>query len=415
MKYRDAVSFLNETGRFRINPSLENINHFFDAVGLKPRFRVIQISGTNGKTSTAVMTAALLSSSGLRTGLFLSPHVIHYGERFAIEGRMLSRERFGSRLGKFLQLHRQEINRFQLTEFEILTAFAVWLFNEERVNAAVMETGLGGRFDAVSALGAELGVITGIGIDHTGILGSSEEDIALEKLYPFAGKRAVFSPLVSSRVRQLAKEMSVKVIEPEQSVGSLSVDRDGTQVRIDGMSLRLPVCGREYAYNALTALTAAKVFTGAPPNVSALEKVFIPARFQQLKVRKQTVVIDGAHNEQAVAAVVETFREVFPGENPFVICGFMKDKDYQPMLAVLKNLQPSGMIAVKIPSAGARGLEPEKTGIETAPDIETAFQKAADLSSLILVVGSLYLAGDFLAFLNQAFKIEVEKLNYYIS
>lgn len=361
------------------------------------------------------MTAALLSSSRMRTGLFISPHVIHYGERFAIDGEMLSRERFSVRLEEFLQLFGRKIDLFQLTEFEILTAFAVWLFNEEKIEAAVMETGLGGRFDAVSALDAEIGILTGIARDHIDILGGVERDIAREKLFPFAGKRVIFSPGVSPEVKQLAEEMSVRVIEPQVRDSSICVDAQGTRVKFNEKEFKLPLCGEEYAANALTALTGAETFLGTSPEARILETIHIPARFQQIEVLGRTLVVDGAHNEQAINAVVKTFQQIFQGVNPAVLCGFMKDKDYPAMIAALKRLEPVKMVAVKIPSAGSRGLEPEKTGLETAPDLKTAFQKAIDASPFVLVAGSLYLAGDFLAFLNQTFKIEVEKLNYYIS
>lgn len=415
MKYQKAVSFLTEAGRFRINPSLKNISEFLLYTGLTPEFEVIQVSGTNGKTSTAVMTAALLSSSGKRTGLFVSPHVLHYGERFAVDGRMLSRDEFGMQLEGFIEQYEHDINRFQLTEFEILTAFAVWLFNHRQVDVAVMETGLGGRFDAVSALGARLGILTGVARDHAHILGESLEEIAREKLYPFRRKTVVFAPDINGEIHRLSREMAVKVVSPDESTRSIRVFPAGTEVITDRRRFFIPLCGREYAANALAALTAARIFTTSRANPQALEEIFIPARFQITGIDDSTVVVDGAHNEQAVISVVHTFRQVFPEIRPAVICGFMKDKDYLKMISALRQLEPVRITAVEIPSAGSRGLDARATGLEAASGLEAAFEVASEASGHILVTGSLYLAGDFLAFIKQTFKIEVEKLNYYIS
>lgn len=397
MLYDLAAKKLAELGIFRINPSLDNIAAFLKESGLKPGFRVIQVSGTNGKTSTAVFLAALFSSAGIKSGFYLSPHVYQYGERFSVDGRSLSPDEFGKYFYEFFQFYGQLINKHELTEFEILTSMAVWLFNELGVEVGIFETGLGGRLDAVSALNAEAGVLTGVSLDHTDILGDSIRKIAFEKLYPFREKPLyILDRFLKNEVAQVTEELNVNLKLIASSGLKVELHEGGT--RVSGpVNFALRLTGKKFAENAFLAARIAESF-GVKGNLSVLGSVRLPARFQRVWLEKGICILDGSHNPEAIAELLETFKDVYR-ENQFaVVCGFMKDKDYETMLSFIKSSGPVKIFLVPIKSAGDRSAHLYGHGDRSCVyehDLETAIDKGLSYTGIVLVAGSLYLGSDF--------------------
>ena len=176
MTYDDAVATLEDALKFGMDPSLEPIRAMCAAMGdPQKRYRCVQVAGTNGKSSTTRMIAALLHAQGLRVGLYVSPHLIKYPERIEIDGRVVSDEDFAR--GIEVALDAAARAGVQATEFELLTAAALWLFAREDVDWAVLECGLGGRWDATSVVDPQVAVITGVALEHTAILGDTIEKI----------------------------------------------------------------------------------------------------------------------------------------------------------------------------------------------------------------------------------------------
>lgn len=410
--YLKAEATLADIGHFRINPSIDNIRAFLEESKLKPEYPVVQVSGTNGKTSTSVFLAAIFSSAGKKTGLYLSPHVFHFGERVAVSGKSLSPDEFGKLFLEFKKKHEDLIKKHKLTQFEMLTAFSVWHFNEANVEMAVFETGLGGRFDAVSALNAETGVLTGIHFDHTELLGNSMRSIAFEKLFPFSHKKVfILQSSLSDEIREVAEELQVSLeVIPDNDLG-ISISEAGTHV-FTPFKANLKLTGNKYARNAFLSLKVAEKF-GFAPNASSIEGCIIPARFQKIRLWNSDVVLDGSHNPQAISVATETFKIVYGQRDFCVVCGFMKDKDYEHMIELIRASKPMIAFLVPIKSAPERsavlfGHQDEVFRFEQ--NLESAVKKALSYTNLILVTGSLYLCGDFIRSFSG--KIGIEAFGY---
>ena len=194
LTYDQAIARLGETLRFGINPSLEGIRVLTQALGSPEKsYRCIQVTGTNGKTSVTRMIAAGLAALGHSVGAYTSPHLISYTERFEIDGTPVSEGELVRALGEVFAAA-EGLDR-QFTEFEILTAAAFVLFKARQVEWAVLEVGMGGRWDATSIVDPAVAVITGIGLDHTDRLGSTREEIAIDKSHIIKrGSTAVIGP-----------------------------------------------------------------------------------------------------------------------------------------------------------------------------------------------------------------------------
>ena len=185
--YEEALATLKRALAFGINPSLEGIRLLMEELGHPENSYVpIQITGTNGKTSTTRLIEALLRSSGFKSGFYTSPELIDYTERIQIEGADISREEFARGMQRVSDARDSLTQKGlyegdQITEFELLTALALFIFAQRHLDFAVLEVGLGGRWDATSVVAPSVAVITGIGLDHTNILGSSVQEIAADK------------------------------------------------------------------------------------------------------------------------------------------------------------------------------------------------------------------------------------------
>ena len=180
LSYTEAVSVLTHALKFGINPSLDPIKNMCAAMGdPHKRYKCVQVAGTNGKSSTTRITAALLHAAGYKVGLYTSPHLVKYPERIEINGEVVDDRLFARAISAAVDA--AEAIEYEATEFELLTAAAFWLFAEEEVDWAVLECGLGGRWDATSIVSPQVAVITGIGLEHTDVLGDTVEKIAAEK------------------------------------------------------------------------------------------------------------------------------------------------------------------------------------------------------------------------------------------
>jgi dihydrofolate synthase/folylpolyglutamate synthase len=196
--YTEAIEALERALVFGIHPSLDGIRALTDALG-RPQgsFTSVQVTGTNGKTSTARLAAALLAGEGRRVGLYTSPHLDRYPERIEVDGAVVSDADFaaavGAALGASERLRPGMIGEAEgFTEFELLTASALWCFRERQVDVAVLEVGMGGTWDATSVVSPAVAVITGVGLDHMAVLGDTLEKIAAEKAGIFKpGQRVV--------------------------------------------------------------------------------------------------------------------------------------------------------------------------------------------------------------------------------
>lgn len=366
------------------------------------RFKIIHVAGTNGKGSVCTMTAHALACAGYKTGLFVSPHLVSPVERIQINGAPVSKQAFSNAVLAVFQEEEEELNFF-----EILTAAALVHFARRGVEYAVLETGLGGRKDPTNACTPVLSIITSIGLDHMQYLGSSLAQIAREK----AGIIKPGVPVISGTVNPAAREVIRKTAKEKQApltfVGEgepffeYAYDYVNNQTVLhtqDGQEWLLHALGRRQTINACVTYHAAKLL-GLPD--AAVKKAFetcsLPGRFEVARAGKTTFILDGAHNPQAVELLMEFWQKTPFTQDTTLLCGFMEDKDYKKMLALLCPHFKNIIVTVPPSPRGAeeesiRAALPKKVQIVFEPDWKKALVLAKK-SPRVLCTGSFYLAG----------------------
>ena len=426
----DAVSALsNRFPENKINPSLDRILMAMDLMGQpQNNFKTIHIAGTNGKTSTSRMIERLLRTLDLRTGLFISPHLIHPRERIEINGQIISDKRFQEifdEINPYLEIIDQKFVDTPMTFFEVLTAMGFLAFSDEPIDVLSLEVGMGGRWDSTNVVTPEVSVITAIGLDHQEFLGSSIKEIAFEK----AGIIKENIPVVISKQ---VKEANLVLNEVALSRGSQTI-REGIEfdvlertVGVGGQQLNiatpfgnyqdlfLPLFGKFQASNAACALTAVETFLGKKLDLELVQDAFAdfkyPARLQIVK-RNPTILVDAAHNISGVQNTLEAINETFKFDNKILIIGFMKDKDIDEMLDLLKGYaqdviltQANSTRAITAQDLNNKvNLIPSfsqnitwKSSSKNALEGAVEIAKSKNSSTGIIVLGSIALAGEIL-------------------
>lgn len=397
---------------------------------------VVHIAGTKGKGSTAIMTAALLSASGYRVGLYTSPHLLTVRERIAIDGKAIGRKAFCAafeRVQPAIEALAEHAAWRPATYFEIMTALAFTAFAQAQVDVAVVEVGLGGRCDATNTVAPVVCGITTVSLDHVQQLGDTLEAIAAEKAGIIKADTPVLSAPQTPEVLAVLREVAVAKGAELRCVGSdaIGCERLGqSETRAEGQRLALsswrvpeygeiflPVLGAHQAENAALALGLVETFLearGAAPLTGerigrAWRSLVLPARVQVVG-RQPRTVLDGAHNPASAWSLAETVRESFAELAPKVfLVGVVGDKDAAAMLRVLA---PLADVLVLTTAPGGRGrAAAELAALPEAqcggncvavPDVLPALQearRAAGPNGLLVVTGSFYLAGSVRALL----------------
>lgn len=351
-----------------------------------PGVRVIHVAGTNGKGSTCAMIDQLIRSSGGRCGLFTSPHLVDYRERIRVQGEMIPREDC-TRLLNELRAVCETLDPHP-TFFEISLALAMKWFQLRACEWIVLETGMGGRLDATTAVDADVCVITPIGLDHTQWLGDTLEQIALEKAGIMVPGRPVVCASQQPEVEQVLEEHANQLRSPL------------VWVRQPLAGYALALAGKHQRWNAAVAVEAVHQ-TGLPLRCEtvrhALAEVSWPGRFEQVL---PGVVLDGAHNPQAAHVLAATWRERHPGVRPALVFSAVNSKDVAGILAVLAPLAahidfcpvdtPRALAAQEIAAMLPADAPPHRCHV----DFTSAFAAARQSGLPVLVAGSLFLVGE---------------------
>ncbi len=434
--YAAALVRLERALTFGINPSLEGIGRLTGALG-RPHdaYRCVQVTGTNGKTSVTRMLGAVLRAHGLRTGVYTSPHLTSYTERIAIDGRAVSETAFARALEAAFEAADRTTSGTTdqgagpapggpgaFTEFELLTAAALWHFREERVDWASLEVGMGGRWDATSVVSPVVSVVTGVALDHTERLGATREAIAADKAHVIKpGSIAVIGPgcvgvedVLLQRIRMVGTPV-VRVAERDGDVrwertalGGGARERMRIAVRgrfgvYDGIEIAAPA---HHAANIATALAAAECALGGPLDTDAVRSVFAafenPGRFEFVRT-EPPIVLDGAHNPEAASVLASALIAAFGPRGTVIVLGVLADKDAE---GIVRALRPAASAFVCARSPSPRALAPERLAAVVAaegrgvpcsaePDIAVAVSQARDLAGEgpVVVTGSLYTVG----------------------
>ena len=421
----DGMKYLETRLMFGMVPGLESTRKICAALGNPERkFRSIHVVGTNGKGSTSFYLAGILQAHGLKAGLYTSPHLVSLRERIRVDDEPISDADL-DRLLLRVKEAAESVSSSQValgkpalepTFFEVLTVAAFLYYAEKGVDVAVLEAGMGGRLDSTAVAGGEMAVVTGIGLEHTEVLGATESAILKEKMGVVgdaagdgAGKAFVLGglgPDLLGEARKYAAFLGASAVVPE--------------VRDD---IKLPNLGRHYVENASLSLKAAELFLDAPGHagklyddtlsVNALATRSWAGRMQTLAGPDGTVkvILDGAHNSHAVRRLVQTLDEYYPGQKFRCLFGALKDKDLKEMLPLMMPFVREWYVT-RTPYPRFRELDDLRSEIEglggcvsgaegLSDDYVQSVLKASE--GPVLITGSLYMLGAVIQILKDDF------------
>ena len=391
MTYTESIDWLFSTQLFGIKLELDGPKRLLKEYLAYPDHgvKVIHVAGTNGKGSTCAMIDSVARAAGHRTGLFTSPHLIDFRERVKVSGREIPEEECAAMLTE-LRAICATLDPHP-TFFEIAVALAMRWFRESYCELIILETGMGGRLDATTAVPADVCVITPIGLDHMQWLGDTVEKIAREKAGIFVeGKPVISSPQQGSVVRVLEMEAN---------------ERRSPLTFVDSPLIGYPIAlaGPHQRWNAALAvecLHAAGYRLDYDVVHQGLSSVRWGGRFERLQYQGKEFVLDGAHNPQGAAVLAETWREQFGAKKATLVFSAVAAKDIAGILEVLSPLAERIHICpVDTPRAVpseelAAGLPDSAPPHECHASFDAALAAALTGDAPVLVAGSLFLVGE---------------------
>ncbi|MBW3575615.1 MAG: bifunctional folylpolyglutamate synthase/dihydrofolate synthase [Actinobacteria bacterium] len=418
--YDDALAYLDAhvdyealaSGRFEA-PNLERMQQLCALSGAPQHAQpALHLTGTNGKGSTARMATALLGAHGLKVGTYTSPDLGRVNERLSLDGVPIDDEAFADAIAAVAGL--EAGSGIRPTRFEILTLAALRWFAEEAVDVAVVEVGMGGRWDATNVVDATVAVVTNVGLDHTGVLGATRLRIAGEK-------SGIVKPASTLVLGETDPELAAvfdatgpaatwrRGADFDCSANVVAVGGRMLDLRTPGASYEqvfLPLHGEHQGDNAAAALAAVEAFFGRPVDDDVLREglagVAVPGRFEVVG-RQPLVVLDGAHNPDGCRAAARTLDDFSFAGGPVLVVGMNRGRSATEMLAALGVERARLVVACSVD--WPRALPAEEVAVaarrlgaeaEAVPDVPEALRRALGVATsddAVLVTGSLYVVG----------------------
>ncbi|RLM53853.1 dihydropteroate synthase [Halobellus sp. Atlit-31R] len=410
MKYHEAADYLTSFQQRRpklgIDTTARMLSHFGD-----PHLDVdcVQIAGSNGKGSTARMLESVLRRAGVSVGLFTSPGLNDFREQVRVDGRKIPKAKvaeYAAEIDPCIDRLREDDD--EPTHFEVLTAVALRHFSEKDVDVAVLEVGIGGRYDATSAVDPVASAVTSVSLEHTELLGETVEEIARDKAQVAPGD----APLVTGAdgaaldaIREVTDVVSVgpAATDPDVVATETGMHSDvESEISIAGpdwnVETKLPLLGAHQATNAGVAATLARQVADVDSDTIAagLRSVLWPGRFEILSTEPM-IVLDGSHNPGAAETVADLV-ERYDYDDLHLVFAAMSDKDYDAMVASLPPVATAyatrpDLDRAENPAVLADTLAAHADDVETVPSVPEATERAiaaADEDDFVLVTGSLY-------------------------
>ena len=397
-------------------PTLDRIEALVDLLGSpQESYAEIHLTGTNGKTSVARMTSALLEASGLSVGTYTSPHLEEVNERIVWTGEPVDDATLAQLLSRIADI--EEHLPARPSYFEILTAAALEWFSDVAVDVAVVEVGVGGTWDATNVVDGRVAVVTNVSVDHVEYLGPTREQIATDKAgIVKPGSTLVLGETDPALVPRFLDRGAAAVVTRDEDFGVTAnrpahggrvVDVFTPDARYDGVYL--PLHGAHQADNAAAALTAAECFLGRLVSEQVVSDAFAAVRSPgRLEVvgHQPLVLLDGAHNVAGAHALRAALAEEFPESERTLVIGLLREKEPHEMLEALEPKHVARLLCCRPPSpraldpaevaaAGADlGIDPDR--IETYDTVDDAVSRARAVTgddAQIVVTGSLYTVG----------------------
>jgi dihydrofolate synthase/folylpolyglutamate synthase len=383
MNYKAALDYLYGIRRFGTKLGLANITKLLEKLGNPHKgLMVVHVGGTNGKGSVCAMLSSILQEAGYRVGMYTSPHVKDFNERFLVNGEKIS-DKDVARLTRLVKKHRDD-----QTFFEIVTAMAFKYFKEQMVNILILEVGLGGALDATNVIVPMVSVITNIGIDHTEYLGRNLASIAYEKSGIIKNDKPVVTAAEGRAlevIKNVCKEKHSEMFlvrKPRKKYG-LTLRGHFQQINAAVAVKTVEVLAKYYSIGA----TAGDISSG-------LKKAYWPGRMEYVE---DNIMVDCAHNLEGVKVLVNELRKI--KKKKILVIGIMKDKNKEGMLRLLeRHFSKVILTKVNVP----RAAEPEELAkylhnsynIVKKPKEALKYAKSIAKNKLIVVAGSIYLVGE---------------------
>jgi dihydrofolate synthase/folylpolyglutamate synthase len=406
MTYAEALAYIHGRPRFSTVTGLHRIRRLLTALDEpQKRCRCVHIGGTNGKGSTAAFTASILREAGYRTGLFTSPFLIRFEERFQIDGVPISETDLVAvtEAVKAAEDALEAQGMEPVNEFELVTAMGFLWFSQQRCDYVVLEVGLGGKSDSTNVIEDPACVcITSVSLDHMAQLGGTVAEIAAEKAGIIKNGCSVVTPSTQDPAAlAVLRERCAELAAPLTLAGAdrvLSCDRNGSAFVRHGVTAEIGLLGRHQIDNAANAWAICEqLHIPQDAILRGLRNARWPGRLQLLA---PNVLVDCAHNEDGVASLVSSLQTLFPDRRPVLLMTMMADKAHETCIRRLTALADR-LYATTLPLP--RAMTPEALAAEAVcreaipvADLETAVSMALDSlrpDELLVVCGSVYLAG----------------------
>lgn len=418
LSYEQAITKVVSLQLFGMCLGIGRMERLVNRLGCPNRsFDTIHVVGTNGKTSTAKMVAEIISPHGLKTAAYFSPHLLDVCERMQVDGASISRECFAESVADVyrasLEVEAGLAEGEHITQFEFLTAVAFYSFARQGVDVAVVEAGLGGRFDATNVIGSELTVLTNISLDHTQWLGHTEAEICAEKVAVVpAGGRLICGKLGDEILALARGHMSSRGGEIMAAGCDFGWSMEDGHLHVKAKKsyerLRLAVAGAFQRDNFTLAVAAAEAYLG-PLELEQVRQVARSVRVagrMEIVSNEPLVIYDGAHNPSGIDAMVASLDEVATGREVVGLVSVLNDKDARSMIRPLVGRCDS-LVCTR--SSHPRALSARDLAeictelgagdVAQAEDVEQARLIAlgkTDTDGALLATGSLYLISDLL-------------------
>lgn len=416
MTAQQAIEKIHSLDKFGSRPGLERIRRFLDILGNpQDSLRFVHVAGTNGKGSTCALLSSVLVEAGYKTGLFISPYIVDFRERIQINGEMVSGEVLAEAVERtFPIIEKLRADDCVITEFEYVMALEFLIHKEAACDIVVLETGMGGLLDCTNVILPPIcSVITTIGLDHTAVLGDTIEKIAAQKCGIIkSGSIAVTSAQCAEAMSVIEADCADKGVRlvKSSSVNTEIVEQTirRTVMKYNGVELTLPLIGEHQIENAKTALAALDIIGESfPISADALGNGFKnaenPARFE-LMCDDPTVILDGAHNPNGIEALKNAVIRYNDKQSAVLVLGMLADKDSRGSIKLLSGMFDTVYtVTVNNPrTLSAEALAEECKGFfnkvvvckNVREAVTEAFTQAKHSDSLMVIAGSLYLAGE---------------------
>jgi len=417
MNYNQCLNEMYALRRFGIKLGLETIQYILSELdNPHEKFETIHVAGTNGKGSVCAIIANLLQIQGFRVGIYTSPHLIHFNERIVINGEPIDNDQVVDLYQKVKKVQKQDR---ELTFFEYTTAMAFCAFAEQKVEIAVIETGMGGRLDATNVLMPRLSIITNIGLEHQEYLGKKMKDIASEKAGIIKPCVPVITDVHNTSAMEIISDIAKQRSAPLYQLGShMRVRMRKTGFSYSGLMfewtrLTCALNGNHQIRNAGLALCAYEYISGNKANWQTVNQGLTTVKWPgRLEIISQNplIILDGAHNITAVKNLFKYLKSVLKDRSLTLIVSVLDDKPYERMLNTLTKLAKTVVVTrTKI----ERSLDPEILRdyikekvpvvqiIQNVSDAYFETVRNAEASDIICVTGSLYLIGEVKAAINE--------------